>query len=397
MHDAAASEHGLLLLGYGVALDWRALRFLVLGDRAATDTALLVAAYLERHHVADLQVFTLGGASRGGTFSFAERFARASPEIARIWAADRAAAEQREQEHWLLVQQQKRRVAELETTLVSLEATISQLRGELKGFRRKSPQWHDCRDEISRVDAQLLSARGKLVQVRRAPPPVVQPLPRDAGLAHTWLFFLHLKRVAPRLRLLSDTAALAQQVLLRPCESPPPRVSWAKSLVQHYNERSRGGDPAGADGHVRLVSAYSPPTSFGPSDVTEMTTKSDGVWYPDSLVPITAFDCGGWALCDPFQQKHESLVSSLTLAYTEKLQPSAAGNGDGKDDDALGGGLQTFMPCYALQETPPDRGNLAIASQGARSGSFPSAVVCGLRTTLAVRSMQQTNAYYRSC
>ena len=60
---------------YGAALNWRSLRHLVLRDRLATDAALDVAAYLQRHERQGRPAF---GLSNGGsaTFAMAEEFAR---------------------------------------------------------------------------------------------------------------------------------------------------------------------------------------------------------------------------------------------------------------------------------------------------------------------------------
>lgn len=96
---------------------------------------------------------------------------------------------------------------------------------------------------------------------------------------------------------------------------------------------------------------------MGPSSVDDMTSSSDGVWYPDSLTAEMQWRGVGGAVdadfpkpCNPFAPGVPP--RTLVLGYTAVLAA----------EDAC---LQPYMDCCATAaEVAAERGNVAIAQQG---------------------------------
>lgn len=147
------------------------------------------------------------------------------------------------------------------------------------------------------------------------------------------------------------------------------------SLVSHYNRHQRsqylapGPAHTGDSGAVLLVSRSAPPDNIGPATVDEYQGATDGVWHPDGLapslswrgaaaVPADAVEAQGFPL--PFNPFAGGMQQALVDAYTERLQQHAQEGGDAHP-------LQGFLPCRSFGAVDKDRGNLAIANQGAPS------------------------------
>ena len=157
MHAACRRRHPDLQ-SFGVALDWRALRLLVLSDRSAVDAALGVAAYLQQHSREGRAVFSLQGGG-AATFQLAEQFARGADGswLRQIWLQEVAAAEARKQAHWGEVQSKQRLAAQLRAqldedhaALAAAEAAYNQAREEHR-TTRNFVLLQSCISEMSRA------------------------------------------------------------------------------------------------------------------------------------------------------------------------------------------------------------------------------------------------------
>jgi hypothetical protein len=400
MHEAAGREHSILL-GYGVALDWEDLRYLVLKDRAAADAALAVAAYLRHESKPGSAVFCL---RRGlaGTWSLAESFGARSPELLRIWSEEQKAAAARKAGHWQEVLRKQKQAASYRKELKRLEDEVANIQTELD----TADTWiqvQSARDRLNDREMKQDSARKALATALKSPQPVEQPLPAQQGLALRWLFFLHMCKVAPHLWHLSRASFLSQQVLLLPAVervdgvaqaiqarisaglrgiSYPPLHSRSRCrvcltvwlqvvlktcLVSYYNTRQKSiyatptSPHVGYKGPVNLVFMGAVPSNINPSSTVDAFHSSDaGVWHPDRLEPALAWLGVGSASDARFPKCFNPWAAlpahSMVLAYTEELRDAA-------DKCAL----QGFMDCSKFDEVQRSRGNLGVASQGETS------------------------------
>jgi Protein of unknown function (DUF3638) len=235
-----------------------------------------------------------------------------------------------------------------------------------------------CLAEVNRLQEAIGKKAQEIIEARKAPEPVVQPLPRDASSAHRWLFFLYMP--SP-LRALATISFTAQQMLM-----PKPYLLKGRcaihgvdahavvsdlttdlphdSITDFYNEhQSAGAQQPGEDGCIKLrgVSSLNAclPRRIGSDNVEYMHSPEDGIWYPDSWRPRMAwlggsndFDSLNNQEFDPYSIKREVTVSY----FTEQLDPEPTG----KPNRLQWAMFQNGHRCT-------NRGNLPIATQDSRS------------------------------
>jgi hypothetical protein len=194
LHAAASREHPILR-EYGVGLCWEDLRHLVLGDRAACNALVAVAAYLQHHTRPGRSVFTLCDDGQA-TFSMAEEYAQSSTQLVATWKEQQAAAEKRKDEHWQKVLEKKESSATLQARLIRQKAAE---KSALHDYH------HDDGEYSTYAAAQRAraSTETSLEHAQAPPSPVFQPLPRGHSSALRWLFFLYMP---PMLRCVGGRA-----------------------------------------------------------------------------------------------------------------------------------------------------------------------------------------------
>ncbi len=414
IHEAAGREHPLVLR-YGVLDErpWEGLRHLVLCDRAAVDAALGVCAYLQQRSVPGRQLFSLrdGGAA---TNAFALEVARGSRRLCGIWEAEKEDAAARKAAHWREVQRKQQLAAQLRVKLSNLRSTANWLAEEtnrhyrhfcdaLNGTSVSSKyysRYQAVQGQLSANQQEQSRVSAELTRAEKAPPPVLQPLPKNSDKALTWLFYLHMP---PLLRHLSRASFLAQQCLLPlPCSKEVAQsllVQPPDSHLTPYYNRQRTNPTylshprqaqGGHEGAVQIWSCGKIPNEqhVGSGHVDNLYGPDDGVWHPDQLVPHMGWEGSGCEV-EEGQGLPDGLFSPWGLdakydrmvvhRFTEQL-PGEGGHvyeeaeegtgGDGGGEGEGGGGvsgLQWALPMYGgAQETAATRGNLAIARQGAR-------------------------------
>ncbi|GAX73071.1 hypothetical protein CEUSTIGMA_g524.t1 [Chlamydomonas eustigma] len=316
--DAAARQlHGSSMERYGVSASWEDLRHLVLSDRQATDAALGVAQYLHAHTKPGKELFSLanGGAP---TFQMAAEFASGDAMLTGIWKSEQTAADHRKAAHWAEVQRKQKLAAALRlelAVLISHMGKSCQLMGdaqqELHAQRalysyKESYMWssqqaaynkayqnhQNARHQVSSKEAEVRSAEA-------APPPVMQPVPKEKNKALSWLFFYHMPKA---FRILSRFSFMSQQMLLPPPSEPEHAALWDNTIrvesycktmatdiynnlssIYTYVPHNSLSHVTGFDGFVQLQSRDSIPKKYGPDHVDSFTSPEDGVWYPDNL------------------------------------------------------------------------------------------------------------------
>ncbi|GIL51276.1 hypothetical protein Vafri_7116, partial [Volvox africanus] len=331
----------------------------------------------------------------------AQEFVASCPRLLGIWSLEQRDAEARVAAHWAEVLRKQELARRLRDELDELESEGRRLAKELE----EAKETYAFNDDIVARKRNLVRSnqrgarqkRNELEVAEKAPAPVVQPLPLSSTLAHRWLFFLHMP---PLLRHLSRFSFLAQQMLLpRPISPEVARAiddTHKANLTTYYNNQRHCGtylrspqqSHDGEEGRVMFWSKTQVPDlkDFGPKNVCRCTSRSDGVWYPDSLENSMAWagpgsrDRGFPTHFNPFAVLP---CSSLTeLYFTEKL-PSE--NGDASS-------LQWAMHVRAsATDTPPERGNLAISRQDLKPGylSKPAYLMFGTLRAYPLRQLRR--------
>jgi hypothetical protein len=272
---------------YGVSLDYKDLRHLVLSDRSAVDATLAVAAYLSQQEKPGKDLFSLRGGGEA-TFRFAEEFAKQDQRMMEVWQQEERDADARVENHWKEVKRKQKLAAELREKLTQLRAEYSLLSASAVSLYSKlshiqSPQYYSARREASSKQSEADKTEPKLKAAEQAPAPVIQPLPHDKARALQWVFFLYMP---PVLRCLSRSSFLARQLLVAPPENPGQAVESTKveafksSMSEHYtiHQKSSYHSPSssrtGAEGRVLLRSYDEPPE---PKDVGEFCLEEASI------------------------------------------------------------------------------------------------------------------------
>eukprot|EP00956_Cyclotella_meneghiniana_P007276 scaffold9913_cov36-Cyclotella_meneghiniana.AAC.15 len=330
IHFNAVKLNSSEMQGFGVPLDFNKLSHLVLSKREEWDTVRNVAVYLSKYST-NKPVFTLKDETH--TFDLGRRIANASPDMVKIWEEEESDATSRIEGRWeevLRKQEEARKLraeiadlnvkrAEENRKLISRQEDLD--KHERKKRRSKTSSWvsysisshRECEREVNQLastvnclDSTLTSRNASLKSALQAPPPVIQPLPKEKSKAMPIVFFLYMP---PMFQLLSRFSFTAQQLLIpTPWNSAfggregSERVDLTetvarsvngyclKSVKDHYNihQSSQYHQPSrsrrGSDYHILLCSwSDCVPEKIGSSSVDYMHDKNDGIWYPDQM------------------------------------------------------------------------------------------------------------------
>ena len=373
-HDALLKQ--LLTNGYGVALNWKDIRYLALSTKCAFEAAVNVAEYL-KENTTSKELFHLS--YQNHTFDFAHSFALTSPDIQRIWREEQEDARQRENDHWGKVEKQKAELKRLRKQLNEYEEEKTRMYSRLSKLSYSDYNyWDRCRSIESEISSQnriIDRVKSNIERVKKAPPPVFQPLPQNEDLAFPVLFFLHMP---VNLQLLQRLSISAQQ-MLRPvqeiyCHTALNQKDY-KAIEQLMQERSANelsnwtnwsnyyDIHSKKSSSCRVVHIYSSSVPakeqhVGPQDVEEIYSRSQGIWHPDSLTPQLLWNGGGFALDQrggPFFNPFIAINGQNTFEnFTEKLDPK----------------IQYILVQSGSELTDSKRSNLPIANQEDKPGCF---------------------------
>ena len=224
--EAARKQHPLVAQ-YGVALDFKDLRHLVLSDKAAVDAALGVAEYLRQQQKPGVELFSLRDQG-AATFSFAERFGRQDGKMSETWMQEKQDAEERVQKHWQEVQRKQKLATDLRKQLEVLRAEFRKLNSEadalyIRHLRYQTLEYDHARSSANTKSSEVTTTESQLRNAEKAPAAVIQPLPQAEVRGLQWIFFLYMP---PVLRCLSRSSFLAQQLLLPIPDRRTPAGAW---------------------------------------------------------------------------------------------------------------------------------------------------------------------------
>ena len=318
--------------GFGVPLDYKKLSYLVLSTREEWEAAKQVAVYLHKFDT-NKPIFSLKDESF--TFNFGRCVANASPDMLKIWEEEEADAHCRIEGHWQAVLKKQEEARKLRAEIASLTRERDDTNQELvskqsdlnEHERKKRDSEHyswvkydywahqNCKNQVDRFSATVnnlnsnISYKNSQLQTTlKAPPPVIQPLPKDKHRAMPIIFFLYMPPVC---QTLSRFSFSAQQLLIPTpwdqvwsgvdgCEKSDitslvtrQANSYGQlSLTHHYNVYQSSGyhNPSrsrkGSDFYLMLRSKRngdSVPDRIGSSSVDHISDKNNGIWYPDQF------------------------------------------------------------------------------------------------------------------
>ena len=353
-----------LIQKFGVALEWKDIRYFALSNKEAITASLAVSEYL-KSNTNEMPLFSLS--KQDATFQFAVENVRQSDEINSIWQKEIQHANDRTDVHWKKVQGKQAVINGLEIELDCKKRELNQ-----KCFlRTHSNSLYDTDMEskllkdIVVLNAEVKSLVHKIQDERHPPDPVFQPLPKQESKAFSALFFIYMPK---HLEILAQFTVMAQQMLL-PNESKFPHTALDETVYnsiqesvkipkhphafkadmnQYYNKYSQFDSTSRETLKIKSTGAI--PDRVGSSDVMKYHDKSEGVWYPDDFHPIIAWDGGKFKFdqighfFNPFDR---ACHKDITDYFTEK---------------SLDASLQWVMPQYG-EETSLSRGNQSITFQ----------------------------------
>ena len=259
---------------YGVALQWKDVRHLVLSDEEALSASLAASEYVKKNSNSR-PLFSLE--SQEFTFEMAESFTINSVEFQQIWQNEVNAANKREEEHWKIVTNKQTQVSDLKITLddqkfekekvekelsenkltltnhnndcdieqriikreirdiksahiffadeeklsdekikkenlESLERKLRQKEYELQNHNQRCNLINSIlQSKISSLSEEIWQIECEIRKAKIPPDPMFHPLPQNATCANRVLFFLHMP---VHIEILARFTIMSQQMLL---------------------------------------------------------------------------------------------------------------------------------------------------------------------------------------
>ena len=205
IHRVTRHAHPAVMQGYGIALDWKDMRDLVLSQREAQAAALEVCTYAKANAANPLFCFH----EPHTTFHFAHSFTSSSAELMSRLQAERTAAATKEADHWQKVEAKKRSAAQLRSQISDVHHKLSDV-GPCERYYRRPCHCSPCttRDIL---ETQLSSLESQLKSTLNPPDPVFQALPDQLHGAKVIVFFMHMPQL---FRTFSEFTMMAQQMMV---------------------------------------------------------------------------------------------------------------------------------------------------------------------------------------
>ncbi len=379
-----------LLDHVGVALRYQDLEHLVLSNKRLCSVLLGVMSFLQHNYVPEKELFSLRHHSTMFEFgvNFTDRY------LSDIFEQEKANAKARVANHWEEVLSKKKKAAILESEIHALRLQVAAAQNALavanaelqlaeakhnqtkrslgsaitrQAVRKATEIARSKLQTVNSLNQSVTSKEVALKNVKKAPAPVVQPLPQSSEMMKQWIFFLHMPEP---LRLVGDLTFFAQQLLVPSLQYgniDGVAVSTVESLlvslpalsvISHYNSmQSSCYFPAGpryqaTQGVLRLhTESDKIPNFIGLQTIDEIHFEEQGVWYPDIwrvrmawVGSRHAYQSYSGKELDPFRVKR----ATTALYFTEQIDAS--------------------IQWSIKQDGEPsrDRGNLALARQSQR-------------------------------
>jgi hypothetical protein len=188
VHSTATREHPLLGQ-YSVALKWSDLHHLVFSEKAPTDAALAVAAYLKSYTNSGAVIFSLS--DQRGTFEMAKEFSLNSSTILHVWDKELESAKKKRATNFDLVQRKQRSASLLRDEIAEHSERLVKLQRE-HADKLFCPSRQRILDKISIEKSVINRYNAELVTALKSPAMVLQALPTDQGAAMIMLFFCYM-------------------------------------------------------------------------------------------------------------------------------------------------------------------------------------------------------------
>lgn len=285
--------------GFGVALRFDDLKYLVLHDSSQLKILERVAIFLKQNYIEEMGLFSMQKEQNwdSPTLCFGQRYA--NKHLLSIHENEIENANHRIEKHWQEVVRKQNLAKTLRRELSNLEIELSNeittrddlASGLTRRERNQDPAYREvCRD-VNRAQNRVNNKKEEIKAAEKAPPPVLQPLPEDRSKALKVLFFLYMPT---EMEILSRLTFTAQQLLIpRPFQAcvfdsikeKKKNMPWRSHFAGHQNCQYYHTSPPrlGTEPFVHLSMTYAPPDShlIGPRHVDYFHDMKDGIWYPD--------------------------------------------------------------------------------------------------------------------
>jgi hypothetical protein len=203
-------------------------------------------------------------------------------------------------ERWELIQQKQQQLIQIQAEIDKIQKELSAVSERLKRLVNDEESFKDrlaIEKELSSINWQLIDKRKEWTLMRKAPDPIMFPLSfHDDNKALQQLFFLFMPK---RFQILSNLGCSAESLLWPKLLNVPGKRDLSSEYLisnpklttwdRFYNEYIVSIAPetqaANVDNQVRSVFLELLPSKgdIGSSLVDQVSSKEDGIWYPDKL------------------------------------------------------------------------------------------------------------------
>eukprot|EP00957_Ditylum_brightwellii_P037233 2818950-Ditylum_brightwellii.AAC.1 len=163
--------------GFGVALNYKDLKHLVLSDKRAVDTVQNVAEYLRMNGTSN-GIFSLK--DEEPSFKMAERYSRLY--LNDRWQKEKKNATIRVEKHWEEVQRKQKLAQKLRMEIATLKKKEAKV-AEILLMPISSGWSTKLKRQVQTLRRDIYNAQQKLKEAEKAPKHVIQPLPSDESKA----------------------------------------------------------------------------------------------------------------------------------------------------------------------------------------------------------------------
>ena len=291
--------------GFGVALKYKDLKHLLLHDTTHLIVLERVARFLNAHTVDDKDLFSTKEEEENWTsptFEMGEMYAKRHFES--IWLKEKKDADHRTKKHWEEVVRKQDLARKLRRELGQLESDLSYELPKMNDYDShgyRTSRGKRAQEAVDHLRSRISSKETEITEAEKAPPAIIQPIPKCKHKARKVIFFLYMPN---EFQYLSHLTFTAQQLLV-----PKP---WSNLCIEsrndgdevfrtlkvnkeihcwkhHYDENQKCTHhrPAETRTGEKLYVSLSMHTDapnrnrIGPCHVDHFSCQSDGVWYPD--------------------------------------------------------------------------------------------------------------------
>ena len=267
---------------YGLPLNWKDLKYLVLGEKREIDAALSIAHYLKNHAKPVSKTLFLIE-NKEGILEYALKYAQQSNSMNERHEVELNNVNRRKEKHWQQVQQKKTQAASIRTEIDTVDVEITALQERLDWLYcqryRHGNKIYVCQRDLNRSQNRKNDLNRELGGVLQPPHPVITPIPQKRDTALRVIFFLEMPET---MNQLSQLCYESQSMLARGaadnnsiCAGP----EFTTTFASHYT--IYGAKPEADKNMILYPYHFQIPKSIGPQSVDNIYSSDSCTWYPD--------------------------------------------------------------------------------------------------------------------